>query len=133
MKNRYKNLNAWKKSMKLLEMVYDICNKLPDKERYVLEHQLKKCAVSVPSNIAEGYGRKTTKEMIHFLYIAKGSLYEMETQLIILKNIRLSDNENIDPSLSLLEECLKLVNGTIKHYKNIAPQNSKNILIKPIS
>jgi len=86
----YKDLDAWKKSMGLAKAIYSI--KFPDKERFGLESQIRRCAVSIPSNIAEGDGRFSLKESVHFIRIAKGSLYELETQLILAKELGYIDD-----------------------------------------
>ena len=83
----YKDLEVWKESINLLEEVYKIISTLPPKENYSLTDQIRRSAISVPSNIAEGHERKTTKEFIQFLYIASASASELETQLIITNRI----------------------------------------------
>jgi four helix bundle protein len=75
----YKQLEAWKKSMLLVKEVYILTKLFPKEEQYVLASQIKRAAVSVPSNIAEGSGRNYKKDTIQFLHIARGSLYEVET------------------------------------------------------
>lgn len=74
---------VWQKSMDMTANVYQLTQKLPDKERYNLISQINRSAVSVPSNIAEGSGRNTKKEFAHFLSIALGSCFELETQLLL--------------------------------------------------
>jgi four helix bundle protein len=83
----YKDLQVWKVSMDIVTKVYKLTDKFPRSEVYGLTNQLRRCSVSIPSNIAEGSGRKNIKEYIHFLYISKGSLLELETQLEISKRI----------------------------------------------
>ena len=82
----YKDLNVWKDSIDLVENIYKLVNTFPKEEVYALTDQLKRASVSIPSNIAEGSNRNTTKEFIQFLYIALGSASEVETQLIISQN-----------------------------------------------
>jgi four helix bundle protein len=79
----HKNLEAWKKSMALVVEIYHITKTFPKDEMYGLVNQIRRCAVSIPSNIAEGCARQTSKETIQFLYIALGSTAELETQLLI--------------------------------------------------
>ena len=81
--NSYKDLQAWKISMDFVILIYKLTSKFPSNEMYGLTNQIRRCAVSIPSNLAEGSGRKNTKEYIHFLYISNGSLSELETQLEI--------------------------------------------------
>jgi len=76
----YTDLEVWKYSRGLVKLVYMLTKSFPKEETYGLTNQIRRCAVSVPSNIAEGIGRQSNKETIHFLYIAKGSLQEVETQ-----------------------------------------------------
>ena len=83
----YRDLIVWQKSMVLVTQVYLISKTLPKEELYGLVSQIRKSAVSVPSNIAEGYGRNSTKDYLRFLQIASGSLYEMQTQLEICQNL----------------------------------------------
>jgi four helix bundle protein len=79
----HKDLDVYKESMTLVTMIYQLAKQLPGDERYGLTSQIKRAAVSIPSNIAEGSARKSTKELIQFLYISLGSLAEVETQLDI--------------------------------------------------
>jgi four helix bundle protein len=79
-------LLIWQKSIFLSHKIYEITKKFPDDEKFGLISQIRRCAVSVPSNIAEGYGRMSNKSFSSFLKIALGSLYELETQLVISKN-----------------------------------------------
>lgn len=79
----YRNLEVWQKAMKLTMMIYDAADTFPNHERYGLVSQMERAAVSIPSNIAEGYGRQSDKEFYHFLSIARGSLYELQTQVYI--------------------------------------------------
>ena len=84
---RYKDLIVWQKSMDLVEEVYALASHFPTEERFALWSQIVRAAVSVPSNIAEGSGRATQKEFLHFLSIARGSLYELSTQLTIAQRL----------------------------------------------
>ena len=86
--NNHKDLLVYQKSLDLVEMIYRDTRSFPVEEKFGLISQLRRCAVSLPSNIAEGAGRKGTKEFIHFLYIALGSLNEMETQMEISKRLK---------------------------------------------
>jgi four helix bundle protein len=83
----YKDLQLWKVSMEFVTEVYKLTGKFPSNELYGLTNQIRRCAVSISSNIAEGSGRKNTKEYIHFLYISNGSLSEVETQLEIANKL----------------------------------------------
>ena len=83
MLKNYKELNVWQKSYKLCLHIYKVTKRFPKDEMYGLTSQIRRSAVSIPSNIAEGYGRKTTLEYVRFLYIAYGSVCELETQTMI--------------------------------------------------
>ena len=84
----HKDLDVWKKSMDLVEEVYRLTKGFPDSEKYGLINQIRRCAISVPSNIAEGSARNTSKETTQFCYIALGSLAELETQLLIAERLK---------------------------------------------
>jgi four helix bundle protein len=81
MLKNYRELKVWQRSYRLCLDIYKITKRFPNEERYGLTSQIRRAAVSVPSNIAEGYGRKTIPEYIRFLYIAYGSICELETQI----------------------------------------------------
>jgi four helix bundle protein len=81
--NRYQDLRAWQRAIELVERIYAVTSKLPQEEMFGLKSQLRRCAVSIPSNIAEGQGRATRGEFQQFLGHARGSLYELETQIVI--------------------------------------------------
>ena len=88
----HKDLEVWKKSMDLVEDVYKLMKQLPESEKYGLISQMKRSSISIPSNIAEGAGRASTKEFIRFLDIATGSLSELETQLLLVQRLGFSNN-----------------------------------------
>jgi four helix bundle protein len=97
----HKNLEVWKKSMDLVLQVYQITNLFPDTEKFGLTSQMRRAAVSIPSNIAEGAARKSDKEFIQFLYIALGSLAEVETQYLIAIRLQyLNDDLKVDNSIN---------------------------------
>jgi len=79
--NSYRELQVWQKGMVLVTEVYLLTNKFPKEELYALTSQIKRCAVSIPSNIAEGFGRRHKQDYIRFLEISRSSLYELQTQL----------------------------------------------------
>jgi len=91
----HKDLNVWNESIELVIEIYSLTKKLPTEEKYGLISQIKRSAVSVPSNIAEGAGRSSTKEFIRFLDIANVSLSELETQLIIVGKLNLNETEEL--------------------------------------
>jgi four helix bundle protein len=83
----YKDLIVWQKSMGIVSQIYQITKIFPKEERYGLILQIRRCAVSIPSNIAEGYGRKSTGDYLRFLQVANSSLYELQTQIEIALNL----------------------------------------------
>ena len=109
----YKELKVWQKSMDLAEEIYKLTSKLPLDETYGLISQLKRACVSIPSNIAEGQMRHTTKEYINFLCIARGSNAEIETQLLLCHRIKYLSAEQTQNALSLVNEIGKMLNGLI--------------------
>ena len=91
----HKDLIVWKRSIYLVLRVYDLTKSLPPDEKFGLNSQLKRSAVSIPSNIAEGAGRSSTKEFIRFIDIASGSLSELETQLILVKKLGFCETNDL--------------------------------------
>ncbi len=114
----YRDLDVWKKARVLVKEVYLLTRKFPKDEVYGLMSQMRRCAVSIPSNIAEGYGRQFKKETIQFLHIARGSLFELETQLFIASDLSYIDEECLEKLLMQLDDCKKLLNGLIKYFEN---------------
>ena len=90
----HKNLDAWKKSIDLVEMIYKLSALFPDEERYGLTSQIRRAAVSVPSNLAEGAARNSKKEFLNFISISLGSLAEVETQVIIAQRLNFCEPSN---------------------------------------
>lgn len=107
----YKELIVWQKSIKLVKEVFLLTDKFPKSETYGLISQMRRAAVSIPSNIAEGYGRKSPKEYAQFYSIAYGSTLELETQLIISKELSFIKPEDFRKVNSLLEEVAKMLNS----------------------
>ena len=87
MKHNFRDLGIWKDSFAIVKDVYDLCIQLPSEEKYGLKSQIQRCAISIPSSIAEGSGRTSDKEFLHFLNIAISSSYELETQLLLCNEI----------------------------------------------
>ena len=113
----YENLEVWQKSIALVTNVYQLVKLLPKEETYALSDQIRRSAVSVPSNIAEGSSRNSKKEFIQFLYIALGSLCELETQLLIAENVGYLSN--ITKTRSEIISIKKMLNALISSMKNI--------------
>lgn len=107
----YRELKVWQE---LVTMIYEATRGFPKFEQYGLTQQLQRAAVSIPSNIAEGEGRGTTKEWTHHLAITRGSLYEVETQLLLAKNLNYLTSEQLDPILSKTDELSRMLRGLQK-------------------
>lgn len=106
----YKDLKVWEKSYALCLDIYKVTKKFPSEEKFGLTSQIRRASVSIPSNIAEGYGRKTTQEYIYSLYVSYGSLCELETQLLLAKDLgyfSTNDHISIEKNLSEIERMLK--------------------------
>lgn len=105
----YKDLIVWQKAMEMTTLLYKIIKKLPKEETYTLCDQMRRAAISIPSNIAEGFGRNSKKEYLQFLYIANGSVCELETQLILCVNINYLSEIETQPTMDLLSEIGKII------------------------
>lgn len=115
----YKDLLIWQKGIKIVLIVYQLVKTFPQNELFALSSQLKRASVSIPSNIAEGYGRNSDKSFNHFLNISRGSLYEIETQLFIAKELGfISDEILYGEILIQLEEDSKMINAFCKSLKS---------------
>jgi four helix bundle protein len=110
----YKDLLVWQKGIEIVKEIYILCNDLPKDEVYGLQSQMKRSSISIPSNIAEGYGRNYTKSYVQFLKIARGSLLELETQVIISKELALITQDKYDNIINLITEENKMLNAFIK-------------------
>jgi four helix bundle protein len=115
--NNFKELVVWKKSIELTKMVYLLTANFPDKEKFGLTSQTQRSAVSIPSNIAEGAGRDSINEFNHFLSIAKASSYELETQLILARELGYTNEEDLKPLMELINEIQKMLTGLKKSLK----------------
>ena len=115
MKHNFKELLVWKKSIELVKSIYQITSILPSDERFGLISQMNRSSVSIPSNIAEGSGRTSEKEFLHFLNIAISSSYELETQLIISNELY---ELEIDFVLVQISEVQKMILGLKRNLEN---------------
>ncbi|MCK9263310.1 MAG: four helix bundle protein [Deltaproteobacteria bacterium] len=107
----YRELIVWQKAMDLVELVYQATKQFPKEELYGLTSQIRRSAVSIPSNIAEGQARKSTAEFLNFLSIANGSRAEMETQILLAQRLNYAANDTAQKILALSEEVNRLLNG----------------------
>ncbi len=108
------DLIAWQRGMDLVKAIYAFTKLMPDSERFGLISQLRRASVSVPSNIAEGYGRGTTKDYIRFLRAARGSLYEIDTQLILSVKLGFAPADAAQPATDLVNECSRILVALIR-------------------
>ena len=119
----YKDLLIWQKGISITNLVYTLLKSFPNEEMYALTSQLKRSTVSIPSNIAEGFDRNSVKSYLNFLKISRGSLFELETQLIIAENQNyIQDIELYNKIMGLIIEEGKMINS----YINKLEQNLKN-------
>jgi four helix bundle protein len=113
MKN-YKDLQVWQKAFELCAVIYQITKKFPKEELFGLVSQMRRCAVSVPSNIAEGHGRGSNKEFAHFLRISIGSCNELETQIMLSEKLKYIDKKISSKLQNDCNEILKMLYGLTK-------------------
>ena len=112
----HKDLQVWKQAIHLAKAVYSLTAGFPASELYGLVSQMRRSAVSVASNIAEGAARSSDKDFIHFLYIVLGSIAELDTQYILAKELRFTEgSESVEKGI---EDVRKMTVGLIKHLKN---------------
>ena len=116
----YKELTVWQKSMDFVGEVYRLSQKLPHHEQYALTDQLRRSAISIPSNIAEGYGRHAPKEYARFLSIARGSKNEAETQLLLCIRLGYLQQSDVCEAMRLCDEIGKMLNAIIQKLSSIA-------------
>jgi four helix bundle protein len=114
----FTKLDAWSKAHQLILKVYGLVDKFPDKEKFVLSSQILRAAISITSNIAEGYGRNSYKEKVQFYYISRGSLIEMQNQLLLAKDLKYIKTDDFQVLAEQSVEVLKLINGLIRSSKN---------------
>ena len=114
----HKNLDVWQNSVELVTEIYMLTNAFPENEKFGLTNQIRRSAVSIPSNIAEGAGRHSKKEFSRFLNIAQGSATELETQLIISKNLNFIDYEQYENKIEKLTSIMKMLSGLVRSLKN---------------
>ena len=115
--NSYRDLLVWQKAMSLVTEVYSISQSFPSSEIYGLTSQLRRCAVSIPSNIAEGYGRHSTADYKRFLHIAVGSLFELQTQMEIAHNLNYTSKDIFEAIFERTKELDRMLLSLINKIK----------------
>jgi four helix bundle protein len=116
----YQDLKAWQEAMNLAEECYKVTKQFPKEETYGITSQIRRASVSIPANIAEGYGRRTRGEYLQFLYIAQGSLKELETHLLLSIRVKLAVADNINPVLTQCKLVGKILLGLIRSLESKA-------------
>ena len=113
MKN-FKQLLIWQKGMDIVRLIYPIAKEMTKEDHYVFFSQIIRAAISIPSNIAEGNSRRSPKELYRYLEISLGSSFELETQLLILEELKIIYKDKINPIIELIREEQKMINGMMK-------------------
>src|SRR5881397_415437 len=113
MAQHYKDLVVWQKAMDLVTDIYKVTDSFPKKEVYSLTDQIRRAAVSVPSNIAEGQAHHSHREFLHFLRHSRGSLAELETQILIAERIGYIDHSATEPLINKVHEVGRILNGLV--------------------
>jgi four helix bundle protein len=114
----HKKLNSWIKSFEFVKEIYLVTKQFPSEEKFGITSQIRRASVSVPVNIAEGAARKGTKEFIHFLYIALGSLSELDTLILLSKELDFFNEKESEQLIKKLDVIGKLIYGLIKNLEN---------------
>ena len=121
----FRDLVAWQKAIELCKGVYAISATFPDAERFGLTSQIRRAAVSIPSNIAEGYGRRRTKDYIRYLDMARASLYEVDTQLVLARELGFAEKNELEPLMTLLNEAGRILSGLIASIERTGESNRR--------
>jgi four helix bundle protein len=129
----YKDLLIWQKGMLLAKLVYQVTQKFPSEERYGLTSQLRRAAVSVPSNIAEGQARRGTNEFLQFLSIAEGSLAELETQLLLSTELAYCKPADVESPLKEIDELQKMIGALKRKLASFSPLSTRHSPLSPRS
>src|SRR2546423_8251260 len=111
MSEKYKDLVVWQRAMDLVKSIYRVTKGFPREEIYGLTGQMRRSAISIPSNIAEGKGRYSSADVNHFLVQARGALYELETQILIAADLRYCADNDAKQLVAATDEVAKLLNG----------------------
>jgi four helix bundle protein len=117
----YKELLVWQKGMSLAKMVYRLTVRFPTEERYGLTSQMRRAAVSIPSNIAEGQARRGTNEFLQFLSVAEGSLAELDTQLSLSVELGFAQQGDVEPALKEIDELQKMLVALKRKLSSFSP------------
>lgn len=116
----YKELDVWQQARLLVKNIYQLTKSFPKDEQFGLVSQMRRAAVSIPSNIAEGCGRNHFKDSIQFFFVARGSIYELETQLLLSTDLEFTASAELEICLNQVVRCKKLLNGFINYFQKQA-------------
>jgi four helix bundle protein len=116
--SNHEDLEAWKQSIELVDQVYELCKVLPVDERFGLVLQMQRCAVSIPANLAEGCSRDSTKDFLKFVSIARGSLAELSTFIVIVKRRDFVSPDKFESIDELIQRCGRLIGGLRRSLRN---------------
>ena len=114
----FRKFEIWKNGIEIVKQIYKLSEKLPSEEKFGLRSQITRAAISIPSNIAEGCSRNSEVEFIRFLEIALGSLFEIETQLIIISELELIPSQDTETIMILIQKEGRMINSLISKIKN---------------
>ncbi|WP_374166456.1 four helix bundle protein [Arcticibacter sp. MXS-1] len=123
----YTDLDVGREARILVSSIYSATNSYPKEEQFGLTSQIRRSVISIPSNIAEGCGRFHKKDSLHFIYIARGSVYELETQLYLSFDLGFIASNVLQQNLNRLEITRKLLNGLIRYFNNCTEPATQNI------
>ena len=129
----FRDLVAWQKAMALVTRIYRVTEAIPSREMFGLTQQIRRAALSVPSNIAEGKGRQTKKDYLSFLYRARGSLYEVATQLDAAKNLEFIDDVAYTETSEAAAEAGRVLNGLITNVEHQITKDHETSQVAPKS
>lgn len=114
----FTDLDAWKEGHKLVLMIYNVTRTFPKEEIFALVNQMRRCVVSITSNIAEGFSRQSFKEKVHFYYTSQGSLTELQNQLLIARDVKFITKEDFLLIAEQTTKVQRIINGLIKKSKS---------------
>ncbi len=123
----YKSLMVYKESRKLYKMTYALARLLPKNEEYALSSQIRRASISIPSNIAEGQGRGSNRDYIHFLYNSRGSAYELESQIIACGDLAFFDKKTLREWYEQAQTVIRLLNGLIRSLEEKEQKEQKGV------
>ena len=119
----YRDLIAWQKAMDLADGVWDLADAIHRPQTFALVDQMRRASVSVPSNLAEGHGRRSRREYVRFVSIANGSLRELETHLLLIQRRKLAPDAELQPLFAVADQVGRLLTGLHRRLSGMSPPN----------